>query len=99
MSVSTFLEGEKHYQNSQEGGTYVSELKVGGPTLRQRRSLTVALGHHRLPLCCALVHLHHLVPTQGLAPIAHGCILLRFLLMGSSAPITHSYENEHIETH
>lgn len=48
-----------------------------------------ALWLHRLPLFCALVHLHHLVPTQALVPKAQGWVLTRLLLIEPWALITH----------
>lgn len=64
--MSTFVEGEKYYQNSQETGTRVLQLKCGSH-LEAEEVTDYSSRLHRQPLFCALVLLHHHVPTQGLA--------------------------------
>lgn len=64
--MSTFVEGEKCYQNSQETGTRVPRLK-GGSLFEAEEVTDYSSRLHRQPLFCALIRLHHCVPTQGLA--------------------------------
>lgn len=64
--MSTFMEGEKCYQNSQETGTHVPQLK-GGSHLEAEEVIDYSSRLHHQPLFRALILLHHRVPTQGLA--------------------------------